>query len=133
VLSTACGYLAHTLYALERYEEVDEFIRQARDLALPGDHEVQALWRSLHAKMLARRGHHGAADPLAREAVNLLAAADAPLWLYRALLDLSDVERQSGRIDAARATLEEARRIADTKRSSALVDEVNSRLIALNA
>ena len=62
VLSTVAGNLAQTLYALERFDEVEELGDLSRELATDDDVDTQALWRCVRAKVLALRGSFDSAE-----------------------------------------------------------------------
>ena len=128
LLSTVSGLLGQTLYALGRFDEVEELARTARELATEDDVDAQALWRCVQAKHLARKGALAEAEPLAEEAVALLAQTDAVLFKLGALLDLAEVRRLAGLDDEAALT--EARHLAEAKQSPVFVDQVNALLAA---
>jgi class 3 adenylate cyclase/tetratricopeptide (TPR) repeat protein len=69
VLSTAAGWLAQALYALDRLEEADAWAGRAAELGSSDDAMTQMLWRQVRSKVLARRGNVDEAERLAREAV----------------------------------------------------------------
>ncbi len=69
VLSTAAGWLAQALYALDRLEEADAWAGRAAELGSSDDAITQMLWRQVRSKVLARGGEIDEADRLAREAV----------------------------------------------------------------
>jgi class 3 adenylate cyclase/tetratricopeptide (TPR) repeat protein len=90
-LSTAAGELARAVYAQGRYAEAEELTRVAEELSADDDVTSQALWRSIRAKTLARRGLGAEAEELAREAVALLEGTDALILQADALEDLAEV------------------------------------------
>jgi tetratricopeptide (TPR) repeat protein len=108
LLSTVAGELSRALYAQGRYEEAEQFAREAEDLAAADDVTSQALWRSGMAKALARRGEVETAVSLAEEAVELMRATEAWVIEAEALVDQAEVLRLAGRPDHARTALEEA-------------------------
>jgi class 3 adenylate cyclase/tetratricopeptide (TPR) repeat protein len=123
-LSTIAGLLGQTLYALGRFDEVESLGEQTRALATDDDIGTQALWRCVHAKVLARAGAFEEADALAREALQILEETDALPLKHGALLDLAEVQRLAG-IDPAE-TLAAARDVARLKQSRVLDDAVSA-------
>ena len=126
-LSTVSGLLGQTLYALDRFDEVEEFGRLAQELATDDDVDTQALWRCVRGKFLARQGSFDEAEALVREALEILAPTDAVVDQYLALIDLAEVQRLAGR-DPGDA-LVQARTLAEAKGSPVLVSAVE-RLLA---
>ena len=59
------------------------------------------MWRSILAKVLARRGHGAEAEELAREAVARAEATDYHSMRGDAQLDLAEVLKLAGRTDEA--------------------------------
>ena len=104
-LSTELGELADALYELGRYEEAEEACAEAKRLTQHIDVVSQVNWRRVRAKVLARRGESGDAARLAREAVEWAETTDALEVAADAYLDLAEVERLSGRPDAAAEAL----------------------------
>lgn len=131
-LSTAAGELARAVYAGSRYREAEELTRVAEDLSAEDDLTSQALWRSVRAKTLARRGLDGEAETLAREAVELLEGTDALILQADALEDLAEVLALL-RSDGARVSLGEALRRLERKEDVVSVERVRASLQALDA
>jgi tetratricopeptide (TPR) repeat protein len=100
---------AHALYELGRFEDAEGGASTAEELAAEDDVEAQALWRSVRAKLLARRGRHGEALALAEQAVAILRDTDATTMQADALLDLATVDTLRGARDEAVAAADEAR------------------------
>jgi len=124
VLSTVAGLLAQTLYALERFDEVEPLGRLSEELATGDDVDTQALWRCVRAKVLALGGTFDEAESLVREALEILAPTDAVLLKYGALLDLAEVYRLANRTPDARAALDDALELAELKGSQAMTAAV---------
>ena len=80
--------------------------RQA--IAAADDVSTQYLWRTVRAKLLARRGQHTEAEAMANEAIRIIEAAQDPDSQGYAYLDLSDVLRFAGRFEDAVAAAETA-------------------------
>ena len=115
-LSTIAGLLGQTLYALERFDEVEPLCELARELATEDDVDTQALWRCVLGKLEAREGSFDEAERLIGEALEILAPTDAVLFEFGALLDLAEVRRLAGR-DGVADTLSAARDLASAKGS----------------
>lgn len=115
LLPSVDGLLARVLYALDRFDEADALAHSIRDIAMEDDVDAQAIWRSVHAMILARRGDTQDAIRLAVEAIDLRRRSDAPVMLADALTDFSEVLRFSGRDDEVRAVRNEALRLYEAK------------------
>ena len=104
------------MYAQDRLDEADELARLAEQYSAPDDVTSQALWRSVRAKVLARRGETEGALPLAREAVKMLRTTDALVWQGNALADEAEVLRLLDRdTPAVRRLLDEALELFERK------------------
>ncbi|MGH3109294.1 MAG: hypothetical protein ACRDQT_00055, partial [Gaiellaceae bacterium] len=62
-----------------------------------------------------------------------LAPTDAFLFKFGALLDLADVYRLAGRSEVARAAVEEARQLAESKGATAMEAAAERLLLAVDA
>jgi class 3 adenylate cyclase/tetratricopeptide (TPR) repeat protein len=131
-LSTAAGELARAVYAQGRYAEAEEITLLAEEFSGDDDLTSQALWRSVRAKALARRGLEVDAEELAREAVALLEGTDALILQADALEDLAEVLALTGS-DGARECLEEALGRLERKDDVVSVERVRASLRALDA
>jgi tetratricopeptide (TPR) repeat protein len=107
-LSTNVGYLGQALYRLGRYDEADEAARESQDLTQKGDAASETLWRSLRAKVLARRGRPDEALPLAREAIAWAETTDSIQAIGDAYADYAEVLRLAERDAEAVEALEHA-------------------------
>ncbi|HET9248809.1 MAG TPA: adenylate/guanylate cyclase domain-containing protein, partial [Actinomycetota bacterium] len=89
-LSTHAALLARVLYAQDRLDESEDMTRVAEEAGASDDIPTQVIWRSVRAKLLARRGLHGEALALAEEAIALNEGTDS--WDVRgdALVDLGE-------------------------------------------
>jgi class 3 adenylate cyclase/tetratricopeptide (TPR) repeat protein len=123
VLPTVEGYLAHTLYALGRHDEVQALVSRQEPVS-EDDVETQALWLTVKGKELARQGSVDAGEALIREALSVLESTDASLFRFETLLDLAEAQRLGGNSAAAHTTLEAALQLAEQKGSSVLRDFV---------
>ena len=114
-LSTTSAVFAQTLYALERHEEADEWTHVSEEAAAPDDLLSQMVWRSVRAKVLARRGKLEDGERLAREAVALAETSDMLAFTGDALLDLAEVLRLAGKEDEARSCIQPALALFEQK------------------
>jgi ATP/maltotriose-dependent transcriptional regulator MalT len=98
-------------------------------VAAEDDAQSQALWRSVRAKVLARR-NDGAerAVELAREAVEILRATDAIVWQADALVDLAETFKATGDMAGARVSIEEAASLYELKGSAVAAQRARARL-----
>jgi tetratricopeptide (TPR) repeat protein len=126
VLSTVSGLLAQTLDVLGRCDEIESLSRLSRELASEDDVDAQALWRCVHAKTLARSGAFDEARELVGEALELLAATDAVVYRFGALLDLAEVLRLAGDPVGRQAALDEAVGLAERKGSAVMAAEARA-------
>src|SRR6266540_5681129 len=129
-LSTAAGMLAQALYALDRLEEADAWAGRAVELGASDDAFTQMLWRQVRAKVLARRGEHGEAERLAREAVAIGEATDFLNGRGDACADLAEVFELAGQRDEATAALEEALALYERKGNLVMAERTKDRLAA---
>ena len=132
-LSTAAGYLAQALYALDRLDEADAWAARAIQLGGSDDTETQMLSREVSAKVLARRGEHADAEQLAREAVAIGEGTDALSWQGDANADLAEVLLLGGKADEAVTALEQALERYERKGNLVMAGRARARLIALRA
>ena len=119
LLSTIAGLLAQVLCAQGRYEEANTMCMITASVAAEDDAQSQALWRSVRAKVLARRpGDADHAVTLAREAVEILRRTDAIVWQADALVDLAETLAATGDEAEAERALDEAAALYELKGSS---------------
>ena len=107
--STSAAYLAVALCRLGRFDEADELAETARTMGAADDLATQASARCAQALVRSARGEHAEARRLAREAVDLYAAAQSPWFHGDCLMILAEVARAAGMreeaVEAARAAL----------------------------
>jgi tetratricopeptide (TPR) repeat protein len=125
-LSTVAGELARIVYAQGRLDEADQLSRQAQDLADDDDIASQTLWRTVQAKVLARKGNRDGALILIGEAVDLLTPTDAVSAQAETLVDLADVLRNSGRGKDADEVLGDAVKLFEVKGNLVAVEAVRT-------
>lgn len=113
--STMAGLLGLALFEQNRDEEAERFSRVAEEATDEDDHESQALWRRVRAKVLARAGRSSEAKALAGEAVWFARMTDAPVMLADALMDFAVVHTLSEDPEEASPLLREARLLCERK------------------
>ncbi len=111
----AAALLGEALYQQQRYAEAEGYAAVIRASASWDDVEAQAKWRLLSAKLLAQRGRLSEAEALAEEALVLVESTDALILRAAALVDLAEIRRVAGLRSEARAPLQEALRLYETK------------------
>jgi class 3 adenylate cyclase/tetratricopeptide (TPR) repeat protein len=114
-LSTVTGELARVLYAQGRHDEAEQMSQHAQELADADDIESQIRWRTVQAKLLARKGNCDVALILIGEAVDLVARTDAVIAQAETLVDLAEVLRHAGRGKDAEEALDDAIALFETK------------------
>ena len=129
-LFTVGGLLARALLAQGRTDEAEELGAIVRDEAPPGDSDAQALWRSVMARVLARRSQADEALRLADEAVALRRESDVPIDLVDALEDLAEVYLTLGRRSESEAAIKEALALAERKGDSITARRLGDRQAA---
>jgi tetratricopeptide (TPR) repeat protein len=115
LLSTVAAELAGVLADQHRDEEAERYTEVAEELAAGDDLTSQALWRSVRAEVLARRGKDAEAQSLAREATGLLGETDSLVAQADALLALADVVALGGHEEEALARTREALSLYEQK------------------
>jgi tetratricopeptide (TPR) repeat protein len=123
-LSSAAALLAHALTGLDQLDEAERFSRTSEDAAASEDAFSQVLWRSARAKIRARRGEHGEAEGLAREAVAVAERTDLLNTRGDTLADLGEVLARAGRPDEAAAVFEQAAEVFEQKGNRASLERV---------
>jgi class 3 adenylate cyclase/tetratricopeptide (TPR) repeat protein len=131
-LSTGACYYAQALYELGRLDEAESWALKGSELGGSEDVTTQTVARQVQAKVLARRGEHGKAETMAREALALVEVTDGLLSRGDALADLGEVLELGGRTDEAAEALREALALYERKGATALVAKTRERLAALD-
>jgi class 3 adenylate cyclase/tetratricopeptide (TPR) repeat protein len=122
LLSTVAGELARVLYAQGRIDEAEKISRHAQELADSDDIASTTLWRTVQAKVLARKGNRDAALILIGEAVDLLKRTDSVVAQAETLVDLAEVLRLAGRRKDAEEVLEGAVELFEAKGNLAALE-----------
>ena len=101
------------------------------ELAFPDDFDPQFRWRSIRARVLARRGEFEEAERLAREAVEIVDSTDWHLQRGEAAQAVGEVLELAGRTDEARAAYERAVESFERKGAAPDAEAVRRRLEVL--
>ena len=114
-ISTTAAFLAEVLYRQGRDDEALAMTEQSEEIAAADDVATQYLWRSVRAKLVARRGSFAEAEALALDAIRIIEAAQDPDSQGYAYIDLAEVLRMAGRADEAIRAADEAAARFDQK------------------
>ena len=114
-ISTIAAFLAEALYRQGRDAEALAMTEQSEAIAAADDVATQYLWRSVRAKLIARRGSFAEAEVLATDAIRIIEAAQDPDSQGYAYIDLAEVLRMAGRPDDAIRAAEESAARFDQK------------------
>jgi DNA-binding SARP family transcriptional activator len=111
--------IAHALASLEyargRYDDAELLTRECEQASRANDVHSQILWRSIRAKVFARRDAFADAERLAREAVAFGEESDFLLARADAHADLAEVLELAGRSDEAAAAFRRAIELHELK------------------
>jgi class 3 adenylate cyclase/tetratricopeptide (TPR) repeat protein len=129
VLAHSSGVLAQALYALDRLNEAE--VWAARSAELARGKSVVTDWRSVRAKLLARRGDDSEACLLAAEAVRIADDTDMLERQGDTYADLAEVLVLAGRGDEAVTALEQAIERYERKGNIVSTQRARSRLAEL--
>jgi len=121
-ISTVAALLSEALYEQGRNEEAEEFTAISQDVGASDDVLTQFQWRSVRARVLARRRDFEAGETLAREAARLIQATDQPHLQANALMALAEVLYLSGKQEEAGAMARKAIGLYEQKGSIASAD-----------
>jgi Flp pilus assembly protein TadD len=133
LLPLVAALLVRAVCDQDRYGEVADLFATADDLADDDDVETKAILRCVRARLHAHEGDLGAAERVAREAVDKLRGIEAPDLGGDCLVTLAGILTQASRPDEARAVLQEALDLYERKgnlvsaeRTRALVGELTA-------
>jgi len=113
--STVAGHGAEALYRLGRDEDAWQLTETADEAAAADDVITQMLILQVRGKILARRGEHGEAERLAREAVAWAEPTDALEHKADAHRDLAIVLAAAGKREEALTALAQAQALFEEK------------------
>ena len=131
LLSSVAALLARVLYDQEQLGEAEHMSRQAQEFADADDIASQTLWRTVYARILARKGNGKAALDLIRDAIDLLEPTDWVVAQADTLVDLAEVLRQSGRGTDADQVLVDAVALYEAKEATVAAEAL--RVLAASA
>jgi class 3 adenylate cyclase/tetratricopeptide (TPR) repeat protein len=114
-LSTIDCFLGDALLLQGNLDEAAALANDAAALAASEDILAQAQWRSLLARVLARRGQHDQAEGLVREAAAITSRTTLLEFRADVLVALAEVMTFAGRPDEASAALQEALELYERK------------------
>ena len=123
--------LAEAFYVDGRLDEAEAWADRAAELGASDDPVTQLLWRTVRAKVLARRGEHAEAERLAREAVALGDETDQLDTQGDAYADLAEVLVLADRPEDAAEALEQALARYERKEDLVKAGRARDRLAAL--
>jgi predicted ATPase/DNA-binding SARP family transcriptional activator len=106
--SSLAHALATTTYTLGRYDEAETLTYECEAACRPNDIHSGIMWRSIRAKIHARRGEHATAADLSRKATDLAARSDFLVARADALLDRAEVLSLAGHQAESTASVEDA-------------------------
>ena len=126
-MSTIAAYLAEAAYVQGRDDEAAELTEISESHTASDDVTSYISWRSVRAKVAARRreGDHG--EALAREAVAAAGETDWPHLRGAAYEALADVLMATGRTKDARKACRQALELYEAKGSVAAADALRAR------
>src|SRR5262249_39177295 len=127
-VSSQAAELADVLYRLGRYDDAQSWAKTARGQAGEGDLHAQVFWRSIEARLAARRGELEIGKSLANAAVAIMEQTDAVSQHARVLLDSAEVLRLTGNEAGARAAVKKAEQLYRAKGNVAGLEVANSLL-----
>ncbi|HTI34889.1 MAG TPA: hypothetical protein VL422_14515, partial [Miltoncostaea sp.] len=129
-VSTVAALLGEARYRAGRLDAATEAVAFSREVAAEGDVATHIIWRSVHGKLLARRGDGAAGVASCREAVALADGTDDLIARADALADLGEALGDAGDADGARAALRRALDLYEQKGSLVAVRRLARRLAA---
>lgn len=107
-LSTVVGLLAEALWREGRYDEAEHFTQVGEHSSASDDLYSQVLWRSVRAKVAARRGDHEEAEQLAQGSVRLSKDTDFLQLRGDALMNMAEVASLANQSQRAQECVAEA-------------------------
>jgi len=117
LLSSVAGMLAEAIYAQGRDDEAQTLTSVSEELAGAEDVITHVLWRSVRAKVLARKGRIEDALLLARESATLVEATDSLLLRWHTMMSQAEVFAAAGRTADAQTALSAAIDAAERKQN----------------
>ena len=125
------GLLAEAVYEQGRFEEAEELTQTSEESSAPEDVFSQVAWRSVRAKVLARRDQSEEAELLARECVSLAEETDFSALRWRALMSQGEVLQLTGQPNEAAPVFRRAVAVAEEKGDVAAAGQARTLLDAV--
>ena len=97
-ISTTAAFLAEALYRQGKLDEAEGYTVESEKVAASDDVSSQFLWRSVRARIVARRGALEDGEALARAALDIIRASDEPDSQHLIRRSRSMVIRGPGRL-----------------------------------
>jgi class 3 adenylate cyclase/tetratricopeptide (TPR) repeat protein len=132
-ISTTAALLAEVLYRQGELVEAHRYTELSEELAAADDVASQFRWRAVRAKVLARGGSLSEAEPMARQAVELISGSDEINSQGEALADLAEVLRLAGRPTEAAEAAREALARFEEKGNTVAAAHARSTIAALGS
>ena len=126
-ISTTAAFLAEALYRQGKLDEAEGYTVLSEKVAASDDVSSQFLWRSVRARILARRGDLEEGEVLARAALEIIRTSDEPDSQAEGLLALAEVLELSGRVAEAAAAARGALELFEAKGN--VISEARSRQV----
>jgi class 3 adenylate cyclase/tetratricopeptide (TPR) repeat protein len=127
-LSTTAAILAESLYSQGRDDEAAQFAQVCAESAGNDDTYSQIMWRSVRAKVLARRGQVDEAHDLARHSADLAEGTDFLHLRAYTLMSLSEVLQAAGRFAESEHALRESLMLCELKGNVAVAQRAREAL-----
>jgi ATP/maltotriose-dependent transcriptional regulator MalT len=130
VLSRVAAELAQALFAQDRLDEAEGLTNVSEELAGRAHIASQISWRSVRARIHARRGELTTAEQLAREALALAERTDDINCQGRVLMVLAEVLETGGRREEATPLLGRALELFGQKENAVVAAKARALLEA---
>ena len=116
------------MYEQHRYEDAERLTHECEEACRPNDVHSHIFWRSIRAKLLARRGEFEQALELVRDSLELAEGGDFVPAHAGALEDYAEVLEMAGREPEARAALAGSLELYDAKGNLLACDRIRGLL-----
>ncbi len=126
-ISTTAAFLAEALYRQGKLDEAEGYTVESEKVAASDDVSSQFLWRSVRARIFARRGALEDGEALARAALDIIRTSDEPDSQAEGLLALAEVLALAGRVAEAAAAARGALELFEAKGN--VISEARSRRV----
>jgi ATP/maltotriose-dependent transcriptional regulator MalT len=133
VLPTLQAELADLLYSQGRLDEAEAVAREAEALSASDDSLTEMKWRSVLAKVHARKGRISEAIALATQASEIASTTGFLDWQAGVLVDVAEVWLLAGKPEEARRCLGRAAALYERKGNDVARRAVEGRLAELAA